>query len=310
MKEDKEGKKAEQPAAKAKKQPAKQGKDVFANMAEKLGQKNLKDEDVSKIIEKAQKFAEEYPDEAAKIIALAEAKKQNKEISDANEEKSPDKTPNEKDEVKDTKEKSEPKAKENKDSEGKEDKTTPQKEDKKENKELSRPQQMLNYRETVINLIETYKDDPLRAFQELSAHKPSAQAPTYLQQKYDADRAALLHNIDEKIRTSEPGSKYSPEKLGEELYKYQTNAETEAFAKEVLQNNQNNQELQESYKNAQNGTTKQEQAEQKKQEEQKKAQEEQQPSFIERAFNKLRKDPVARAVKNMLVSNSLKKRRM
>ena len=306
MTEDKEEKKVEQPAPEVKKQPAKQGKDVFANMAEKLGQKNLKDGEVSKIIEKAQKLAEEYPEEAAKIIALAEAKKQNKEISDAAEEKSPDKTSNEKDEVKDTKEKTEPKAKENKDSEGKEDKTNSQKEDKKENEELSRPKQMLNYRETVEHLIEVYKDDPLRAFQELSAHKPSTQDPTYIQQKYDADRAALLHNVDEKIRTSEPGSKYSPEKLGEELYKYQTNAETEAFAKEVLQNNQNNQELQESYKNAQNGTTEQEQAEQKKKEEQKKEQEEQKPSFLER----LRKNPVVRAVKNQFIYNTIKGRRL
>ncbi|MBP5399802.1 MAG: hypothetical protein J6Y53_05255 [Alphaproteobacteria bacterium] len=113
----------------------------------------------------------------------------------------------------------------------------------------------MEFRKKSREIKDVYKDDPLKAFEEMSKQKPDAQAPTYVQQKYEAERTELLHDVDERIKTSPEGTKYSPEKLGEELYKYQNNAETKAFADDVLKNNQNNQELQESYKEAANKTT-------------------------------------------------------
>ena len=140
----------------------------------------------------------------------------------------------------------------------------------------------LAYLERRKQIKDVYKDDPLKAFEELAKQKPDGQAPSYIQQKYESDRTDLLHDVDERIKTSPDGTKYSPERLGEELYKYQSNAETKAFADDVLKNNQSNEELQESYKEAANKTPVQE--EPKNQETEQQQEDTTRPSFLKRLF--------------------------
>ena len=99
-------------------------------------------------------------------------------------------------------------------------------------------------------LKEVYKDDPLEAFSSLSWHAPKETSPTLIQKKYESDKTKLLDDVKSQIAQSSKGEKYSPEVLGEKLYKYGFNEETKQFAQAILENNKDNKELISAYNKA------------------------------------------------------------
>ena len=272
----------------------------FDMLMQRLAERNLSGDKIAEVIAVADKLS---PEQSKKVIDRANEKLGNKELAEKDGEKTP-KTPPEADLVAEggyagdrKKEDLTESRKSSQKSAGKDEKLETQRKNKKaksakdnleqdgnardssaeKNSEGNKNQRLpksenvkktLEYLEKRKQLKGISDKDPLEAYLKLLEEKPDVQAPAYIQQKYDSDRSELLRSVDERIKTAPDGTKYSPEKLGEELYKYQTNADTKAFAEEVLKNNKNNEELQESYDEAANKTPPEE--EQKKQEKEQK----------------------------------------